>query len=77
MCTLLQLSLRAGTEVVLVLQDGPRGGGGGEERGVQPAVRHLGRGHHCHRAGRAAAPHVRPAPHEVCSRGAPVAPEPS
>lgn len=49
------------------LQDGSRSGSGREERRLQPAVRHLGRGHHLHRVGGAAAAHVRPAPHAVHS----------
>lgn len=51
------------------LKDGPRGCGGGEERRLQPALWHLGGRHHSHRAGGASAPHVWPAPHEVCAQG--------
>lgn len=48
-------------------QDGSWGGSSGAERRLQPAVWYLGRWHHCHRAGRTAATHVWPAPHEVCA----------
>lgn len=40
------------------VQDGSRSGSGGEERRLQPALRHLGCGNHVYRAGRAAASHV-------------------
>lgn len=49
-------------------QDGSWSGSCGEKWRLQPAVRHLGRRHHLHRARRAAAAHVRPASHEVGSR---------
>lgn len=39
-------------------QDGSRSGRGGKKGGLQPLVRHLGRWHHCYRAGRAPATHV-------------------
>lgn len=52
-------------DVAFILQDGARSGCGGEERWIQPPVRHLGCGHHLNRAGRAPATHVRPPSNEV------------
>ena len=45
------------------LLDGTRSCCRGTEGWLQPPLRYLGCGHHCHRAGGVAASHVRPAPH--------------
>ena len=45
------------------LLDGPRSCRRRKKGRLQPPLRHLGRWHHCHRARRVAAPHVRLAPH--------------